>query len=348
MSRNEPALNISSIPSGEPDRPLRVLCIGGTGQNGATLLTRMLGRIPGLVPVGELGYLWDWGLVENRACGCGLRFSDCPFWTKVGQQAFGGWDRIDPKTVLSLRRTVTSMEGRLPHPLAVGLILMPYLSPSYRRALHRYAEVTFRLYRAISEVSGGGIVVDSMKRPSHVFMVSRHPGLQVGVVHLVRDSRGVAYSNLKWVKRQSSMRRPGQTKGPYRVRRPPAKAGGRWLWINLAFELLGRVGVPVARLRYEDLVRNPRRELHRIAGELGIPLSPDDLAFIHGTRVDLPQDHLVAGNRMRLEAGSVALRPDEEWRTKMDSGQVRTVSLVTWPLLRRYDYTKKTFPPPTV
>jgi hypothetical protein len=319
--------------------PVRVLCIGGTGQNGATLLTRMLGRIPGLVPVGEIGYLWDWGLVENRPCGCGRPFNECPFWARVGEEAFGGWDQIDPQSVLALRRAVTSGRGRLPHPFAVGLTLMPSLSRSYRESLRRYGQVMARLYQGISTVTGGAMIVDSMKRPTHVYMVSRYPGLKVGVVHLVRDSRGVAYSNLKVVRSQTSVRRPGSSKGLYRGRRRPAKAAARWLWINLAFELLGRLGVPVVRVRYEAMVRSPREELRRIAGALGIPLSPDDLEFVHGDVVDLPQEHMVAGNRMRLESGGVRLRADEEWRTRMALAQVRTVELVTWPLLRRYAYT---------
>lgn len=321
--------------------PVRVLCIAGTGQNGATLLTRMLGRIPGLVPVGEIGYLWDWGLVENRQCGCGRRFSECPFWTRVGEEAYGGWDRIDPQAILALRRAVTSGQGRLPHPFAVGLTLMPFLSRSYRESLRRYREVMARLYQGISAVAGGAMIIDSMKRPTHVYMVSRHPGLDVRVVHLVRDSRGVAHSNLKVVRSQTAVRRPGSSKGLNRGRRRPAKAAARWLWINLAFELLGRLGVPVVRLRYETLVGSPRQELTRIAGALGISLSPNDLEFVRGDMVDLAQDHLVAGNRMRLESGAVRLRAEEEWRSHMTPRQVRTVELVTWPLLRRYAYTGK-------
>jgi hypothetical protein len=317
-----------------------VLCIGATGLSGTTLLTRMLGRLPGLVAVGEVGYLWDWGLIENRPCGCGLPFRDCPFWTRVGKEAFGGWDRIDPEPILALRKAVTNAGGRLPHPFALGLILMPRLSRSYRESLRRYAEVTARLYEGISAATDGAMIVDSMKRPSHIYMVSRHPRLTVGVVHLVRDSRGVAYSNSKWVKSQASVRRPGSAKGPYRGRRRPAKAAARWLWINLAFDLLSRLGVNVVRVRYEAMVRSPREELRRIAGAFGIPLSTDDLGFIRDDVVDLPQDHLVAGNRVRLKSGGLPLRADEEWRIQMNPNHVRTVSLLTWPLLRRYAYTR--------
>jgi hypothetical protein len=316
----------------------RVICIAGTGQNGATLLTRMLGRLPGVVAVGELGYLWDWGLLENRACGCGLPFRDCPFWTKVGETGFGGWGRVDPNEMISLRRVVTSVNGRVPQALALGLILVPSVSATYRADLRRYAEATSRLYRAVASVARARVVIDSMKRPSHVYMVSRQLDLDVRVLHLVRDSRGVAHSNLKWVRRQTTVSRQRSPKGPYRVRRPPAKAAARWLWINLSFELLAALRVPTVRVRYEALVRSPRAELERIAGKVGIGIAAGDLGFIQDGSVDLGPDHLVAGNRMRLEAGAVRLRADEEWRSRMDPRDVRTVSALTWPLLRRYGY----------
>jgi len=35
-------------------KPVKVLAIAGTGKNGATLLSRLLGEIPGFVPVGEV------------------------------------------------------------------------------------------------------------------------------------------------------------------------------------------------------------------------------------------------------------------------------------------------------
>ena len=55
-------------------RPVRLLCIGATGQSGSTLLTRMLGRLPGVAAVGEVGRIWDKGILDNTACGSATRF----------------------------------------------------------------------------------------------------------------------------------------------------------------------------------------------------------------------------------------------------------------------------------
>jgi hypothetical protein len=311
---------------------VKVLCIGGTGQNGSTLLSRMLGRIPGYVAVGEVAYLWDKGLVENVECGCGARFRDCPFWTRVGEEAFGGWDKVDHFEALRLRGAIKLRGIPSAHPLSLPLILFPSLWPRYRRDLRRYSELMRRLYLGIHRACGGRIIVDSMKRPSHVYAMRRLPGMDFALLHLVRDSRGVAYSSLRWVRRQGIHPRT------FRTRRPPWKTAARWMWINLAFQALPRFRVPSVLVRYERFVTRPKEELERVAALHGRRLTVDDLAFIHDDLVDLPPDHLVAGNRVRLHTGPLRLKLDDEWSRKLTPRERRTVSSVTWPLLRRYGY----------
>lgn len=324
--------------------PVEVLAIAGTGQNGATVLTRMLGRLPGFVAVGELGRLWDTGIVENRLCGCGLPFHDCPFWTRVGEVGFGGWETVDGYEVSRLREAVR-LKRRLravPHepitelrkiasPQLLPFLLAQSLWPAYRRNVERYAELMGRLYGAIAEVSGRGVVVDSMKVPYHVFLL-RHVQVDLRVVHLVRDSHGVAHSQAKVVQKQ------GPTAGRYRGRRHPVKTAIRWDWVNLVFHLLSRMGVRSALVRYEDVISSPAIQLERIAELAGAAIGSDDLAFIRGPEVELPPEHLVAGNRVRMETGSIRLRVSDEWKTELPASLRRVVSLLTWPLSRRYGY----------
>lgn len=308
---------------------VRVLLVAGTGQNGATLLSRVLGGVPGFCSIGEIGHLWDKALIDGRECGCRRSVRDCPFWSEVGERAFGGWDGVDPKHVTALRGSLLFKKLPLPHPFALPLILHPHLSSSYRRNLQEYGDLMERLYRAIASVSGAQVIVDSMKVPAHVFAMSLRPGIDGRVVHLVRDARGVAYSNVKVVERQGEH---------YRVRRRPIKAGLRWTWINESFAVLAHHGVPTEIVRYESFVRHPREEIRRIASFAGLQIEDAALGSIEGNMVQLPNDHLVAGNRMRFVSGAIELREDDEWARKLTRAQRRTVSFVTWPLLRRYGY----------
>jgi hypothetical protein len=82
---------------------VRVLLVAGTGQNGATLLSRVLGGVPGFCAIGEIGHLWDTALIDGRECGCGKSVRGCPFWSEVGKQAFGAWDNVDARHATELR-----------------------------------------------------------------------------------------------------------------------------------------------------------------------------------------------------------------------------------------------------
>lgn len=326
-----------------PARP-ELLAIAGTGQNGATLLCRMLGELPGFVGVGEIGRIWDTGLIEDRECSCGVPFRRCPFWGKVGEVGFGGWDNVDGYEVSRLREAVRLRRPlrSLPqapiaeiHALSARHLLTFRLaaraSSEYRSNLRRYAELMGRLYVAIAQVAGARVVVDSMKFPYHVNMLPQVPGVDLRFVHLVRDSRGVAHSQTKSVQKQG-------TAGRYRRQRHPFKTALRWDWVNLTIHSLTRAGTPSTLVRYEDVVSTPAEQLRRIARFAGTPLASDDVWFIRGTEVDLPSGHLVAGNRMRMEAGPIRLRVSDGWKTELQPKHRRLVSVLTWPLIRRYAY----------
>ena len=202
-----------------------VLLIGGTGRSGSTLLHRLLGELPGFVAVGELRYIWSEALGENRYCGCGARFLDCPFWSKVGSRAFGGPDRIDPNQVMAQERSV-SRHRHIP------LLAMGGATPGrYARRLDGYLGSLAPMYDAIREVSGADVIVDSTKDAAYAHVLRRMRGADFRVVHLVRDSRGVAWSWAKVV----------QSDPEHYMRRfsPPVTAL-RWVGYNLMVESLGR------------------------------------------------------------------------------------------------------------
>ncbi len=313
----------------------RLLAIAGTGQNGATLLCRMLGEVPGFVAVGEIGRIWEKGLGENVECSCGEPFSSCPFWTEVGDRAFGGWDRLDAAECHRLAASITLGRSRFPHPFALPLILMPWLSPRFRRNLRAYASLLERLYGGVREVSGRDVIVDSMKIPAHIYLLATQEPFHARFVQLVRDPRGVAFSNTKEVPRQGS-----RADKPMRTTRTPRKTATKWLWFNLSFDLLKALGHPLERLRYESFVRDPEAALRLCAGQVGRTLAPEDLSFLDGRTARLPAGHLVAGNRMRHLTGPIELRLDEAWRLGLSDRDQRIVERVTWPLMRRYGYAR--------
>ncbi len=304
----------------------RVAFIGGTGRSGSTLLSRVLGSVPGLCSVGELHWLWSYGVVNNRSCGCGRHFADCPFWTAVGQRAFGGWVHLDAPRANALRRSLTR-NARIPQLWTGG-------HGRFARDLAEYAGLLSRLYAAISAESGGSVVVDNSKQTAAALIARRAPGVALSVVHLVRRSHGVAYSWTKNVARSDMGGRDMR-------RRSPARTAVRWTADNALFETLGRSGTPRLLVRYKDFVTDARGQTERVLEFLGVAADETALAFVEKTSVDLGTDHSVWGNPMRLRTGREALRPDDSWRTRLPAPTRRAVTALSLPALIRYGYLGK-------
>jgi hypothetical protein len=305
---------------------VKVLFIGGYGRSGSTLLERLLGQLPGVFSAGEVRFVWDRGLRDNQLCGCGAPFRDCPIWTDVGEAAFGGWGRIDADEVLRTERRV-ARHRFLP------LLTVPSLWPPFGAALARHAEVLRRLYAGIRTVTGARLVVDSSVDPSYGFLVRRVPAVDLRVAHLVRDSRAVAHS---WTRRVARPEIVGSV--VYMPQRRPLDTAVRWTLYNSLFHGLAALGVPTARIRYEDLIAEPRRHLERLMAFAGEPVAADDLAFVRGGEAVLDVGHTVSGNPMRFSVGTVPLRVDAEWRSAMRAWDRYAATAVGYPLLRRYGY----------
>jgi len=300
-----------------------VVFIGATGRSGSTLVSRVLGSLPGVCSVGELCWIWTYGVLRDHDCGCGRPFSACPFWIAVGERAFGGWGQIDAERANDLRRRLTQ-NRRLPE-----LLVGP--RGRLRDQVADYTALLSPLYAAIREVSGARVVVDNSKQVTVALLARRTPGVDLSVVHLVRRSHGVAYSWTKHVARSDKAGREMRRRGP-------ARTAARWTLDNALFEMLGRTGTARTLLRYEDFVSAPHEHTARIADFLGLDLDEDELPFLGPDEIDLATDHSVWGNPMRLRSGPERLRPDEAWRHSLSAADRRAVTAVSLPGLARYGY----------
>jgi hypothetical protein len=305
----------------------RVLYIGGIGRSGSTLLERLVGQLPGVCPVGELVYLYERGITEDERCGCGRPFRRCPFWSQVGKTGFGGWDEVDTRRIGDLRSRV-DRNRHIPALAGRGI------TPRRRRALHEYTSYYARLYAAIADVSDCELIVDSSKHPSLAHCLRSLSEIDLYVVHLIRDSRAVAYS---WSTR---IRRPDTDGVSYMWRYSPAVAAAQWTAQNAAFHLLEKLGCPTMRLRYEDLVTEPELATRQVAKFAGLP-EQDSYPFLaegasNSARLD--SAHSVSGNPLRFATGMVPISSDERWRTSMPKAQRRAVTALTLPLLAGYGY----------
>ena len=305
------------------DHPcLPVLYIGGWGRSGSTLLERLLAQVPGYVSVGEMRDFWLRGYVEDRLCGCGERFSDCPFWSAVGEDAFGGWAQVPVERLVQTRT-------RYDRPWTAPLLAS---GRGGGAALREYLWYTQRLYQGIREVSGAQMIIDSSKIPTYAMLLDRVPPIELRVVHLVRDARGVVFS---W---QKQVLRPDATAQPDHMHKyGVASASARYLFYNGVTELLRPLHVPYLFVRYEDLVQDPAASLRTILDFAGVGTEAD-LGFLDAGTARLERSHTVDGNPMRFATGPLTIRADDAWRTAMVPRDRSVVSTLTAPLLRHYGY----------
>ncbi len=315
--------HVMSVPAAG-ERPT-VLMLGGFGRSGSTLLERTLGETPGVVPIGEVVHLWARGLVDDQRCGCGEPFSSCPFWTAVGDRAFGGWAELDAEGARADLAAVVRNRN-------LGALVTGLASPRWRLYRQRLARRTSALYVAAAQVGDGSLIVDSSKHPAYAVAL-RRARIDLRCVLVVRDPRGVAYS---WSK---TVARPEITDNHVEMPRYGAAfAAVQWSLYSVAFEAIRLLRVPVMVVRYEDFVRDPRTTVGAVLQFAGREDLVEHLGHVSDNEVDLGVHHTVAGNPMRFQVGAVLLRADEEWRRRMPGAQRRLVSVLTAPLRRYYGY----------
>lgn len=306
------------------DRP-RVLLIAGSGRSGSTLLERAIGEVPGVAALGETVHMWERGVRDNELCGCGEPFSNCPFWSEVGRTAFGGWDKLDPDALTRLRYDV--VRNRY-----IPRLLLFSRDIGWRLQKDRLARVIGAVYRAAADVTGASLLVDSSKMPAYAALL-RHAGVDLHCVYVVRDPRGVAHS---WAK---SVPRPEVVDGSSMMPRYGAVESALW-WsaFDSTFALLGRTGIPMTTVRYEDFVGDPRPAVSQALQFAGFPTATAELGHLDRSTVNLRTGHLVAGNPMRFRTGAVTLLPDEAWRTDMPDRDRAMATLLTTGLRSRHGY----------
>ena len=301
------------------DEPLEVVLVAGYSRSGSTLLARLLAETDGWLAPGELKYFWRRGLLENRLCDCGEACRDCPFWQKVVEAAFGTLGADDMMEVIRLQDRVDRVH-RIPALMAHDR------GRSLPSDVRDYLSLYERLYRALGDVSGCRVVVDSSKDPSYGHVIALTSAVQLSVVHLVRDPRAVAHS---WTRHRHD---PGT--GREMARQPPWRTALEWDVANATAGWLRRRISRSMRLRYEDLVRDPIESLDRVlemAGERGSSTLTGHTVRLHG-------GHAVSGNPMRFQRGPLTIRPDESWRRALSPSWAVGVAALTWPGRAAFGY----------
>ena len=310
-----------------------VLSVVGAGRSGTTVLASILGEVPGCAGAGEIRWLWQRGVLDERPCGCGRKPSDCPVWSRVIERCLTtpGPNGVPPTVadIVAAQQELGETRNRL------RVLRSAAGREDDWDALRLVRHVTGVAVRTFAEMTGAGVVIDTSKRPLDAAVIAGIPGVDHFVLHVLRDPRAVAHS---W--RRAKTFSVGDETRTMGTRRLPSTVR-RWLASALGTEALRR-HLPSGhwlRLRYEDFCADPVESMDRLLSMMGVAGRPP---FEDAGTVLLGPNHIVAGNPSRFTVGSVRIRVDEEWKTAMSHRDRLLVAASTWPLLRRYGYSWRT------
>ena len=290
--------------------------------SGSTLLAFLLGSHHQIATVGEMDGLIPGENPERYLCSCGEPIQACEFWHSVraAMQA-RGYDfdtvRFDTKLLLKGPRVLHYLRygSTRHHGLDVLRDAVLYALPSERRAARALVARNVALVNSVLGVTGKTVFLDTSKDRLKLEPLRRFSGLDLRVIHLVRDVRGVVASAL----------RHGVATDVRTAARNWSKGNDR-----LRATLQRFPDNRVAVLRYEDLCKDVELTMDRLCRFCGVASgsSPADYRSA---------PHHIIGNAMRLrQEKEVAL--DERWRRELDRDQLQEIRRVSGTHAQRYGY----------
>lgn len=298
-------------------RSFKVLYIAGFARCGSTLLGSMLGQLDGFFNLGEMRMIWNRGLGEDRACGCGEPFSKCPVWKDTMDELDRDNDSIDVEAMARTSKKI-SRSISLPRMFSAS-------SRDQTLAMEsQYLSNLRSLYTAVASQTSARVLVDTSKTPMYGVAL-RKTGLDVNVVHLIRDPRAVAQSRL------TPKRHPDT--GAYMGGVSVAKSALMWSLVNAAIQrFLG--DSQYRQVGYHEYVENPGGAVDQLIEDLGLPSSP--ILPLAGNIVTLAPTHSVFGNPGRFTNGQVEIRLDDRWKKDLSPARTKLVEVLTAPVRRQF------------
>jgi hypothetical protein len=192
--------------------------------------------------------------------------------------------------------------------------------PFWRQVRERYLpfqerpdqEKLPRLFRLITELSGRGFVGDVTHNVEYAELLHGIRGIELYLVHVVRDGRGVVYSRVRKDDRLGVLDDSGW-KRMQRVIQVTRRWSGQ---IRRYAGLEKKLGAKAVRVSYEALCSNPRVALEPVGACLGLDFQAIGARLGAGQPLE-PVPHMIRGNVQLRAHGDVVLRHDTAYLADM-------------------------------
>jgi hypothetical protein len=208
-------------------------------------------------------------------------------------------------------------------PMAWLKMLFKY--PGQSQYFQNYQKNTYELLKSMQKISGKSVIVDISKNPLRAYALHKHPLIDLKLIHLVRDGRGVAWSLHKFTKAEVQQKQVWRT-------------ALFWVIVNRLSNFVRRKAKNSGLIIYENFVKFPERTTKEISEIVDVDLQP--ILKIINSDVAPKDSHVMAGNKLR-KAKSITLKLDTEWREKMDIKKQKVFLRIAGRSMSNYGYLEK-------
>lgn len=268
----------------------------GAGRSGTTLLATILNNHANIFTIGEMHQFLDY-VLDDKDCSCGENLSNCLFWSPILKE-------LD-LTLIKNKDNVELSNSLEKH----------YLIPFYLlgKKIHLiYKKIIDMVFNTVNTKVDKPWILDSSKYISRYLLFRKNKNINLKGIYLVRDVRGVINSFGKNVQ----------------TPKKPLSAIIYYSLINISAQWVCFFDKRVLKIKYEDLVNNPDKTLHKIEAHL-FKGSSKNLTISNET-FTIP--HIIAGNRLRSQK-KLVIKKDMNWKENMSRGKQILYYFLTCPLM---------------
>ena len=320
----------------------RLVYILAASHSGSTLLAMLFGSHPEVCTVGELKAT-SLGDTNRYRCSCGSAIRTCPFWNRVTEEmGKRGFEFDITRAGTGIHSGMGPFARKLLSPLCRTAGQERFrdaalaFCPSWRTGLPRIQARNAGLAETVLHLTGKKILVDSSKIGLRLKYLLRNPALDIRIVRLIRDGRGVALTYTDPIRfadaKDPRLHAGGMGGNRDASKLPMADAAREWKRSNEEADALLATVDPTrwTQVRYEDLCADPEGVMRRLVAFVGADPARVTLDFRN-------TEHHVVGNGMRLDS-TKEIAPDERWRSVLRKPDLEIFDSIAGSTCRRLGY----------
>lgn len=323
---------------------IKLVYVLAASHSGSTLTTMLINSHPQICTVGELKAT-SLGDVERYRCSCLEFIKQCPFWNAISQKMKEkGFDYEVTNARNDIRSDAGTLQKRLLNPLHRGKFLewvrdfLLSITPSWKRHVNSFHVRNTALLECIADYADVDTIVDSSKVGIRLKYLLKNSNIEVFVVRVVRDGRGVALTYMNPAEfadaRDKKLREGGS--GGDRAHQQLDMAAAALMWKRSNQEgdaIISQLQKNrYIQIRYEDICNHTDETLKKIFTFAGVDaeLKRDDYRSV---------DHHIVGNGMRLDSTNV-ISLDERWREVLTLNDLEVFDRIAGDLNASFGYKK--------